>query len=481
MQKLILNKAIKIIPNKTRNILYRIDDYFHSPDKITPLSPSDSIFLLLFDGTRTKEDVRRDFLKVFRTVKTIDVEAVIDKIKSRLQIPDLLEDSSLYTDEEIEKYGNRVDPVSLLIERSAFDMKGGDLRLDAPLSLNFNVATTCPFSCRYCYHPLDEVKPFIPLERLKVILREFKDNGCESVMLTGGDPLLRPDIDDVMIYLKDIDLFYTLSSKSILSEKRIDNLISRAGLDRIQVSLDSDNAGVVEKLTGAPEGYYDACVSQIEYMIGKGIDVRVKSVLTSYNADDISSFLEMLHSLSVRHVQVVSYGRSGARHSDSLFASSKQMKRASDAVDDARLKYPDMTIVGGNYEAQSALPVGKDVPMFDKRAVCNAGRFSVTMLPDGEVTVCEQLPYDKKYIIGDLREQGLMEWWNSEQLEKWLSPPPRGIFQSDSPCRICPDEDYDVCHRKYSRCLRFCREYFGSTEMPDVKCPSADYASLRLT
>lgn len=186
MQRLILNKAVRIIPNKTRNILYRIDDYFHSPDKITPLSPSDSIFLLMFDGTRTKEEVRRDFLKVFRAVKTIDVDAVIEKIKSRLEIPDLLEDSSLYTDEEIEKYGNRVDPVSLLVDRSVFDMKGGDLRLDAPLSLNFNVATLCPFSCLYCYHPLDEVKPFIPLERLKVILREFKDNGCESVMLTGG-------------------------------------------------------------------------------------------------------------------------------------------------------------------------------------------------------------------------------------------------------------------------------------------------------
>ena len=60
MKTYILNPEIKIIPNKTRNGLYRIDNFFHSPDKVAPISPSDSIFLLLFDGTRSKEDVKRD-------------------------------------------------------------------------------------------------------------------------------------------------------------------------------------------------------------------------------------------------------------------------------------------------------------------------------------------------------------------------------------------------------------------------------------
>jgi MoaA/NifB/PqqE/SkfB family radical SAM enzyme len=481
MQKLILNRNIKIIPNKSRNILYRVDDFFHSPDKITPLSPADSIFLLLFDGTRSKEDVAADFLRIFRNLKSVNVESVLNSLKERTGISDLLEDSSEYTAVEIERYGNRVDPLTLLIKREDFDMKGGDLRLDAPLSLNFNVATACPFSCLYCYHPLNEVKPFISLERLKVILREFKDNGCESVMLTGGDPMLRPDIDEVMAYLNEIGLFYTLSTKSVLSKERIDELVSRAGLDRIQISLDDSRSEVVEFLTGAGKGYFEACVRQIEYMQGKGIDVRVKSVLTSYNADNISSYLDFLNSLSIRHVQVVSYGRSGSRHDDRLFASRSQMENAGRAVEKARAKYGNMSIVGGGYSEAYANPVGRETPLFDKRAVCNAGRFAVTMLPNGEVSICEQLPYDKKYIIGDLNQQGLMDWWNSGRLQKWLSPPSRDIFPVSSPCRTCPEEDYNICHRRYSRCLRFCREYLGSTEREDVKCPNADYPPLRLT
>ena len=154
MKTYILNPEIKIIPNKTRNVLYRIDNFFHSPDKVAPISPSDSIFLLLFDGTRSKEDVKRDYLRVFKVCKDINVDRTIDMLKMRLGIEDLLIDSSLFSDEEIHRYGNRVDPCSLILTKDKFDMKDGDLRLDAPLSLNYNVYNICIFSFFYFYYLL---------------------------------------------------------------------------------------------------------------------------------------------------------------------------------------------------------------------------------------------------------------------------------------------------------------------------------------
>ncbi len=480
MEKYILNPDIKIIPNKTRNVLYRIDSFFHSPDKIAPIAPADSIFLLLFDGTRTMDDVRKDFLRVFKECKDINVDRTINILKKRLGIDDLLVDASELSMEDLSRYGNRVDPVSLVLTKEKFDMKDGDLRLDAPLSLNYNVATSCPFSCKYCYHPLNDIKPFIPLDRVKTVLSQFKENGCESVMLSAGDPMLRPDIDEIMEHLHNIDLFYTLSTKSIISKKRIDKLIEKAGLDRIQISLDSSRSDVVEKVIGAPNGYFNACIDQIKYMLSCGIDVRAKSVLTSFVADYLDEYFDMLDSLGVRHVQVVGYGRSGSRHEDSLFPTEEQMSYAAEVVEKAKKKYPDMCIVGGGYSVQTAEPVGKNCPVFDKRSVCNAGRFCVTMLPNGEVTVCEQLPYDKRYIIGDLSQEDLMDWWNGEKVKKWLSPPSREIFKDGVACKTCEEGLYTKCHQKYSRCLRFCREYYGSTEMPDTRCPEAEYPPIRI-
>lgn len=263
--KYILNPEIVIIPNRTRDILFRMDSFFHSPDKISPISPFDAILLLLFDGNRTKDEVERDFLLVFgNNHKSFDVEKAIEKIKSWLRIDDLLVDSKTLTEKERIKYSDRVDPVSLLIDKNIFDMKDGDLRLDAPLSLNFNVTTSCKFGCEYCYHPLDKISQFIPLSRLKEVLFQFKQNSCQSVMLTGGDPILRPDIDEIMEYLHKIGLFYSLSTKSILSEERIDKLINNAGLDRIQISLDSNYPEIVEKIIHAPSGYFESCIKMIK-------------------------------------------------------------------------------------------------------------------------------------------------------------------------------------------------------------------------
>lgn len=480
MGNYILNPDIKIIPNKTRNILYRIDNFFHSPDKIAPIAPADSIFLLLFDGTRNNEEVRRDYLRVFKDCKDVNVDRAINLLKTRLGLDDLLIDATSLSSEDLYKYGNRVDPVSLIIRKEKFDMKDGDLKLDAPLSLNYNVATSCPFSCMYCYHPLNKIEPYIALPRLKNVLSQFKDSGCESVMLSGGDPMARPDVDDIMEYLHSINLFYTLSTKSIIPNKRIDKLITKAGLDRIQISLDSSRSDIVEKLIGAPPGYFNKCISQISYMISSGIDVRAKSVLTSYNADYLDEYFELLDSLGVRHVQIIGYGRSGSRHVDSLFPTEGQMSKATECVARAKIKYPNMCIVGGEYSIQNVEPVGEDCPIFDKRSVCNAGRFCVTMLPNGEVTVCEQLPYDKRYIIGDLSKENLMDWWNGDDVKRWLSPPSRDLFSDGVPCKTCEKEIYNKCHQRYSRCLRFCREYYGSTEMPDTRCPKAEYPPIRI-
>ena len=80
----------------------------------------------------------------------------------------------------------------------------------------------------------------------------------------------------------------------------------------------------------------------------------------------------------------------------------------------------------------------------------------------------------------DLAEYDLMEWWNSEQLQSWLSPPERNCFHKDIPCYNSDKDKYQECHRKYSCCLRCCNEYFGDMEMPDVNCPLADYEEFRM-
>lgn len=346
--------------------------------------------------------------------------------------------------------------------------------------------TSCSFKCKYCYHPLVPVNELISLERLKVIFKELKMSGCESVMLTGGDPMLRPDIDDLMEALHDVGLYYALSTKSIISDERIKRLHEKAGLHSFQISLDSADPLVVKKLLGINnDEYFSQIIQMIKTLQKNEVEVRVKAVLTSYNADGLAEYLKLLSSLGVARIQVVQYGRSGARHNDDLFPTETQMKVASEVVENFKENHKEVELTAGSFAISYDEPLNFEKitaeNVFSKRAICNAGRFSMTLLPNGEVFICEQLPYEKRYVLGDLRTQSLAECWNGELMQRWLKPPDRKTFSDGSPCKNCPTEFFDECHKIYSRCLRFIYEHTGNTLTADIKCPFYKFKKRRIT
>lgn len=480
--KYILSNDVRFRREKHRCIFYTVDDFFFAPDNIAIIHPNDVIFLLLFDGTRAIEDIERDYKFLFNI--ECDVLKAIDLLSKQLPNVDFLVPVNTYSTDEIKIINSRFNPEEYLIPSNEIFLNPKDLRLDSPLSVNFNVATKCGFSCIYCYHPLNEIKDYISLDRLELFFKDLKAQGCESILLTGGDPMLRPDIDDMMILLHQSGLFYTLSTKSILSKDRIKKLHDNAGLDRIQLSIDSFDPEIEKKLIGVDSTYVDKFINMVMDMKAIGLDLRFKAVLTRYNADIIDKYLDKCEELEIKHIQIVSYGRSGYRHTDDLFPSDEQFKNASSIVEEWRHKHPEVTLVGGNYGPSFTEHKEENADslndMMKNRVVCNAGRFSLLILPNGEAFICEHLPYKKEFVIGDLKKQSLYEIWNGEGIRKWLSSPSRDIFPPNSPCKNCKDEYYNYCHSVYSRCLRFSREYMHSVYAPDYHCPKAVYDSIRI-
>ncbi|MDY4609046.1 MAG: radical SAM protein [Sphaerochaetaceae bacterium] len=484
----LFHPSLRFRKESHRCMLYEIDDFFHTADKLSVISPTEVILLMLFDGTRTYATAEKDFRYLYdiRDTCSFSIGRALNNLEHRTRISPLIVPIEQLSQHEIHETVSRYpNPEEFLIKESELKLDYNDLRISGPLSVNYNVMTQCGFSCKYCYHPLILIQELISLERLSDLFVELKNLGCESVLLTGGDPMLRPDIDEIMRMLHISGLFYTLSTKSILEKKRLQWLYDEAGLDRMQLSLDSCDSAVVSRLIGVDHGYLSRFTQMVKDMQEIGMDIRLKAVLTSYNADGIGDFLSYAEGLGIRHVQIVGYGRSGTRHSDSLFPSADQAAKASEIVAKWKLMHPEMGIVGGEYGATYDEPIElddiPDLDMFAKRTICNAGRFSMTLLPNGEVYICEHLPYDKKFVIGDIRTQSLTDWWNGEQLQQWLSPPVRSFFPEGSPCRHCEEKFYSICHTRYSRCLRFIRELTGRVDGPDIHCPRSLFPRTRST
>ncbi|MEX2105208.1 MAG: radical SAM protein, partial [Bacilli bacterium] len=133
-------------------------------------------------------------------------------------------------------------------------------KLARPLrDLRISVTDRCNFRCRYCM-PEELFGPdfkFLPRERLMSfeeitrLIRCFVPLGVEKIRITGGEPLLRKDIDILisMIREKSEVKDIAMTTNGSLLAKFADKLIA-SGLDRVTVSLDSLNQETFGKMNG---------------------------------------------------------------------------------------------------------------------------------------------------------------------------------------------------------------------------------------
>lgn len=420
---LIYNPTLRFRNEKNRCVAYTVDAFFHNTENVTILSPQSVIKLLLFDGTADFATTAEKISYVFSPIENNKIDTMyklkkdIEILEKRMNFSPLLIPINIVTEDVIEKTRNRYKISDFFINNKDINLNIDDLRISSPLSVNFNVSNSCKFNCKYCYHPLSPLKEFIRIDRLTQIFKELKEINCESILLAGGDPMLRKDIIDIMTALYQTGLFYIISTKSILTETQIKKMIYNAGFDRIQLSIDSLNINVVKYLLGiTDDSYLKNMIKMIEILLKNNVDIRVKAVLTAFNASGMKEFLLFWKKLGIRHIQIVQYGRTPFRHTDDLFCTNEQFKGVKQIVNEFKTLYPDFHLVDDDFCSEYRQPVAEknhdERLFFSNRGICNAGRFSLTMLQNGEVFICENLPYKKEFVLGDLREQSVMEYWN---------------------------------------------------------------------
>ena len=110
------------------------------------------------------------------------------------------------------------------------------------------------------------------------------------------------------------------------------------------------------------------------------------------------------------------------------------------------------------------------------RPVCTGGRAALYVQPNGDVSLCEQLPHTPEHIVGNLLRQSLQEIWNGAAMDSFLHPG-RSKFEG-TVCRDCPE--FDQCHCGCGYCYRDSLSAFGSVYDAPPTCPRQEKIPLRL-
>ncbi|WP_292389108.1 GTP 3',8-cyclase MoaA [Methanosarcina sp. UBA5] len=166
--------------------------------------------------------------------------------------------------------------------------------------LRISITDKCNLSCMYCHNegadcctcsPVGhEMKP----ELICGIVREAAKFGVNKVKFSGGEPLFRKDFEEILSCLPSLKEV-SATTNGILLEKRA-RALKAAGLDRVNVSLDSLVPEKYEKITGAPPGSLEKVIRGIDSAVEAGLTpVKLNMVLLKgVNDNEIDSMMDFI-------------------------------------------------------------------------------------------------------------------------------------------------------------------------------------------
>lgn len=178
--------------------------------------------------------------------------------------------------------------------------------------LRVSLTQACNFRCRYCmpttpfdFNPKENL---LSIDELFLFLSALIDEGIKKIRITGGEPTLREDLsillEKIFTYAPNTEI--ALTTNGFLMPKLADKF-AKAGLKRINISLDSLDFEVCEKITG--KNVLAQVLEGIDASIKSGLRVKLNMVpLIGYNEDEIINILEYAKSkgMMIRFIEQMS-------------------------------------------------------------------------------------------------------------------------------------------------------------------------------
>ncbi len=167
-------------------------------------------------------------------------------------------------------------------------------KLNRPLeTLRISITDRCNFRCVYCMpkevygrdHVFLDRKELLSLEEIARVARVFAGLGVRVVRITGGEPLVRRNVEHLVELLREIPgLELALTTNGALLPQKADAL-ARAGLDRVTVSLDSIDDGTFRALNDV-DFSVERVLEGIDAAAAAGLRVKVNAVVKRGANDD---------------------------------------------------------------------------------------------------------------------------------------------------------------------------------------------------
>lgn len=264
-------------------------------------------------------------------------------------------------------------------------------RLKTCFAVSWALTYRCNLRCKYCAYWKKTAKELSTKEIFK-ILHEMANAGVRGISFTGGEPLLREDIADIINYTKSKGIFVSLSTNATKICEKIEDI---KNADSIQVSLDGDKK-VQDAIRG--EGTYQAVIRALSLLKKEGKKVRIATVLSQYNLDN----LDFIFGISERFNMPVIFQPATKQllGSKEINLSAPKKQKYVEAIEKIIQKKKRNSCVFNSFVGLEHL---KHYPN-NKKLFCTGGWDACDIEPDGTMLACDRYPFPQKRI--NILEEG---------------------------------------------------------------------------
>ncbi len=276
------------------------------------------------------------------------------------------------------------------------------------LIIAWEVTAACNLACEYCRASASASPDEAELSTEEALA--FIDQVASErpmIILSGGEPLLRPDIFTLAEYARDRGIRVSLATNGTLLTPEIVSKMKRAGIARVSISLDGPTPEVHDRSRGP--GSFDLAMRGIENLRGK-VDFQINMTITKENLDAVGATMDLAEDLGAVAFHLFFLVPTGRGSEDELVTPEEQDEILRWVAKDCSRRTIEVKVTCAPQYGR----VVRDVLTEAERkgmmgSACLAGTSFVFVSRTGDVCPCGYLPV----VAGNVREESFPEIWES--------------------------------------------------------------------
>ncbi|WP_242655221.1 radical SAM/SPASM domain-containing protein [Clostridium cellulovorans] len=316
------------------------------------------------------------------------------------------------------------DPMRIL-KKSSTKWQYNPVRYESPEELVLSLSYVCNHKCIYCCNSSgSRIEDELSFNDWIKVIDEAADLGVETILFSGGEPLMYPDFIKLVKRTKDNGIYPIVSTNGTLISEETAKQLSEAGIDFVHLSMSAANEELYDSIIGY-KGNLPKVKAAIKALKDNNIYIRLKVVLMPVNIKHIEELLDFCIENKVDCVHLAPFILTHiSRNGKELMPSVNDLNNLKKVINSKRnkIKILEPSVEGMCWSGPTDI------------VKCGGIKSKLTIISNGNITLCETLGKTPNFILGNVKTTKIKDIWNSDLPDNILKVNMKLV---EEPCKSC--------------------------------------------